>query len=144
MNAPERIDGTRRVFLSPRLARGDLATRLRREMQGDVLFDAGSRGRYSTDASVYQVEPIGVAVPRTEADLAIALDVARDLKVPVLPRGGGTSQCGQTIGAALVIDHSKWLNEVVGFDEQAAKADPANATVTVQPGLALDALTARL
>ncbi|MFN7644038.1 MAG: FAD-binding and (Fe-S)-binding domain-containing protein [Burkholderiales bacterium] len=144
MNAPERIDGTRRVFLSPRLARGDLATRLRREMQGDVLFDAGSRGRYSTDASVYQVEPIGVAVPRTEADLAIALDVARDLKVPVLPRGGGTSQCGQTIGAALVIDHSKWLNEVVGFDERAAKADPANATVTVQPGLALDALNARL
>jgi FAD/FMN-containing dehydrogenase/Fe-S oxidoreductase len=144
MNAPERIDGARRVFLSPRLARSDLATRLRREMQGDVLFDAGSRGRYSTDASVYQVEPIGVAVPRTEADLAIALDVARDLKVPVLARGGGTSQCGQAIGAALVIDHSKWLNEVVGFDERAAKADPENATVTVQPGLALDALNARL
>ena len=144
MNAPERIDGTRRVFLSPRLARGDLATRLRREMQGDVLFDVASRGRYSTDASVYQVDPIGVAVPRTEADLAIALDVARDLKVPVLPRGGGTSQCGQTVGAALVIDHSKWLNEVIGFDERAAKADPANATVTVQPGLALDALNARL
>ena len=144
MNAPERIDGTRRVFLSPRLARGDLATRLRREMQGDVLFDVASRGRYSTDASVYQVEPIGVAVPRTEADLAIALDVARDLKVPVLARGGGTSQCGQTVGAALVIDHSKWLNEVIGFDERAAKADPANATVTVQPGLALDALNARL
>jgi FAD/FMN-containing dehydrogenase/Fe-S oxidoreductase len=144
MNAPERLDGSRRVFLSPRLARNDLATRLRREMQGDVLFDAGARGRYSTDASVYQIEPIGVAVPRTEADLAIALDVARDLKVPVLPRGAGTSQCGQTIGAALVIDHSKWLNEVVAFDEQAAKADPTNATVTVQPGIALDALNARL
>jgi FAD/FMN-containing dehydrogenase/Fe-S oxidoreductase len=144
MNAPERIDGARRVFLSPRLARSDLATRLRREMQGDVLFDAASRGRYSTDASVYQVEPIGVAVPRTEADLAIALDVARDLKVPVLPRGGGTSQCGQTIGQALVIDHSKWLNEVVDFDARAAAADPSNATVTVQPGIALDALNAFL
>lgn len=144
MNAPAKIDGGRRVFLSPRLARSDLATRLRREMQGDVLFDAASRGRYSTDASVYQVEPIGVAVPRTEADLAIALDVARDLKVPVLPRGGGTSQCGQTVGAALVIDHSKWLREVVAFDAAAAKADPARATVTVQPGIALDALNAFL
>ena len=144
MNAPEKIDGGRRVFLSPRLARSDLATRLRREMQGDVLFDAASRGRYSTDASVYQVEPIGVAVPRTEADLAIALDVTRDLKVPVLPRGGGTSQCGQTVGAALVIDHSKWLREVVAFDAAAAKADPTRATVTVQPGIALDALNAFL
>jgi FAD/FMN-containing dehydrogenase/Fe-S oxidoreductase len=144
MNAPGKIDGSRRVFLSPRLARSDLATRLRREMQGDVLFDAASRGRYATDASVYQVEPIGVAVPRTEADLAIALDVARDLKVPVLPRGGGTSQCGQTVGAALVIDHSKWLNEVLGFDAAATRADPTRATVTVQPGIALDALNAFL
>ncbi|HMS80087.1 MAG TPA: FAD-binding oxidoreductase, partial [Burkholderiaceae bacterium] len=113
-------------------------------MQGDVLFDAASRGRYATDASVYQVEPIGVAVPRSEADLAIALDVARDLKVPVLPRGGGTSQCGQTVGAALVSDHTKWLNGVVAFDAQAAKADPSRATVTVQPGIALDALNAFL
>jgi FAD/FMN-containing dehydrogenase/Fe-S oxidoreductase len=144
MNAPGKIDGSRRVFLSPRLARSDLATRLRREMQGDVLFDAASRGRYATDASVYQVEPIGVAVPRTEADLAIALDVARDLKVPVLPRGGGTSQCGQTVGAALVIDHSKWLNEVLAFDAAAARGDPTRATVTVQPGIALDALNAFL
>jgi FAD/FMN-containing dehydrogenase/Fe-S oxidoreductase len=144
MNAPERVEPARRVFLSPRLARSDLATRLRREMRGDVLFDAASRGRYATDASVYQVEPIGVAVPRSEEDLAIALDVARDLKVPVLPRGGGTSQCGQTIGQALVIDHSKWLNEVVSFDAAAAKADPSDATVTVQPGIVLDALNAFL
>jgi FAD/FMN-containing dehydrogenase/Fe-S oxidoreductase len=144
MNAPARLDASRRVFLSPRLARSDLATRLRREMQGDVLFDAASRGRYSTDASVYEVMPIGVAVPRTEADLAIALDVARDLKVPVLPRGAGTSQGGQTVGAALVIDHSKWLDAVVDFDEHAARADPAKSTVTVQPGIVLDALNAHL
>jgi len=144
MNAPERIDGARRVFLSPRLARSDLATRLSREMQGDVLFDAASRGRYATDASIYQIDPIGVAVPRTEADLVIALDVARDLKVPVLPRGGGTSQCGQTVGAALVIDHSKWLDGVVAFDAAAAKADPTRATVTVQPGMVLDRLNAFL
>jgi FAD/FMN-containing dehydrogenase/Fe-S oxidoreductase len=144
MNAPERIDGSRRVFLSPRLARGDLATRLAREMRGDVLFDAASRGRYATDASIYQVQPLGVAVPRNEADLAIALDVARDLKVPVLARGGGTSQCGQTVGEALVVDHSKWLDEVVSFDAQAARRDPANATVCVQPGMVLDRLNAYL
>jgi FAD/FMN-containing dehydrogenase/Fe-S oxidoreductase len=132
------------VFLSPRLARSDLATRLRREMRGDVLFDAGSRGRYSTDASIYQIQPIGVAVPQTEADLAVALDVARDLKVPVLPRGGGTSQCGQTVGEALVIDHSKWLNQVTDFDAEQARRDPDRATVTVQPGMVLDRLNAYL
>ena len=134
----------RRVFLSPQLARSDLARRLSREMRGDVLFDAASRGRYATDASIYQIQPLGVAVPQTEADLAIALDVARDLKVPVLARGGGTSQCGQTVGAALVIDHSKHLDQLVSFDADAARRDPDNATVTVQPGMVLDRLNAFL
>ena len=86
-----------------------LARRLRAETQGEVLFDAPSRGRYATDASIYQIMPVGVLVPKSERDIATALDIARDLKVPVLPRGGGTSQCGQTIGAALVIDNSKHL-----------------------------------
>jgi FAD/FMN-containing dehydrogenase len=144
MNARDESLNARRVFLSPRLARSDLSLRLQREMQGDVLFDAASRGRYSTDASIYQVQPIGVAVPKTEADLAIALDAARDLKVAILPRGGGTSQCGQTVGEALVIDHSKWLNQVVEFDAEQARRDPANATVTVQPGMVLDRLNAFL
>jgi FAD/FMN-containing dehydrogenase/Fe-S oxidoreductase len=144
MNARDESLNARRVFLSPRLARSDLSLRLQREMQGDVLFDAASRGRYSTDASIYQVQPIGVAVPKTEADLAIALDAARDLKVAVLPRGGGTSQCGQTVGEALVIDHSKWLNQVVEFDAEQARRDPENATVTVQPGMVLDRLNAFL
>ncbi len=134
----------RRVFLSPQLARSDLSARLSREMRGDVLFDAASRGRYSTDASIYQIQPLGVAVPQTEADLAIALDVARDLKVPVLARGGGTSQCGQTVGAALVIDHSKHLDQLVSFDAEAARRDPDNATATVQPGMVLDRLNAFL
>jgi FAD/FMN-containing dehydrogenase/Fe-S oxidoreductase len=132
------------MFLSPQLARSDLAMRLSREMRGDVLFDAASRGRYSTDASIYQIQPLGVAVPQSEADLAIALDVARDLKVPVLARGGGTSQCGQTVGAALVIDHSKHLDQLVSFDADAARRDPDNATVTVQPGMVLDRLNAFL
>ncbi|HVL55467.1 MAG TPA: FAD-linked oxidase C-terminal domain-containing protein [Burkholderiaceae bacterium] len=125
------------MFLSPAAGGSDLAVRLRRELAGDVLFDPFSRGRYATDASIYQVEPIGVVVPRTEADVRVALDVARDLRVPVLPRGAGSSQCGQTVGEALVIDHSKWLNSIVAFDADAR-------SVTVQPGVVLDQLNAFL
>ena len=114
-----------------------LAQRLRRELRGEVLFDAGSRGRYSTDASIYQIEPLGVVVPADEEDARIALATAREAGVPVLPRGGGTSQCGQTVGAALVIDLSKHLNGIVAFDKEAR-------TVTVQPGVVLDHLNAYL
>ena len=69
-----------------------LAGRLRAETEGEVLFDAPSRGRYATDASIYQIMPVGVLVPKSERDVATALDIARDLKVPVLPRGAGTSE----------------------------------------------------
>ncbi|MGE5160102.1 MAG: FAD-binding oxidoreductase, partial [Betaproteobacteria bacterium] len=115
----------------------ELARRLRGAVQGDVLFDRASRGRYSTDASIYQIEPIGVLVPRSHEDVRAAVDVCRQLGVPLLPRGGGSSQCGQTVGAALVIDHSKFLNGVVAFDRDAM-------TVTVEPGIVLDALNAWL
>ncbi len=118
-------------------AAGRLEERLKREVQGEVLFDAGSRGRYATDASIYQIEPIGVVVPSSEDDALVALEIARDAGVPVLPRGGGTSQCGQTVGAALVIDVSKRLNQVTAFDREAR-------TVEVQPGVVLDHLNAYL
>jgi FAD/FMN-containing dehydrogenase len=114
-----------------------LAARLRREVRGDVLFDAASRGRYSTDASIYQIEPVGVVVPQTEEDALAALHIAIEEGVPVLPRGGGTSQCGQTVGAALVIDHSKHLDRIIRFDAE-------SRTVTVQPGVVLDQLNAYL
>src|SRR5688572_1289400 len=114
-----------------------LAARLRREVRGDVLFDAASRGRYSTDASIYQVEPVGVVVPQTEEDALAAFRIGIEEGVPVLPRGGGTSQCGQTVGAALVIDHSRHLNRVLAFDKDAR-------TATVQPGVILDQLNAYL
>ena len=94
----------------------NLAERLRREIEGDVLFDAASRGRYATDASIYQIDPIGVVVPKTEQDVTIALQIAREEKIPILPRGAGTSQCGQTVGAALVIDGSKYLNHIFDFE----------------------------
>jgi FAD/FMN-containing dehydrogenase/Fe-S oxidoreductase len=114
-----------------------LSRRLRAETQGEVLFDASARGRYATDASIYQVMPVGVFVPRTARDVAIAIDIARDLKVPVLPRGAGTSQCGQTVGATLVIDNSKYLRAILEVDAE-------NHTAKVEPGLVLDHLNAAL
>ena len=96
-----------------------------------MLFDAFSRGRYSTDASIYQIEPIGVVVPRSEQDVARIIQIAAEEKVPVLPRGGGTSQCGQTVGEAVVIDVSKHLDQVLSFD-------PERREAWVQPGLVLD------
>jgi FAD/FMN-containing dehydrogenase/Fe-S oxidoreductase len=114
-----------------------LEARLKAEIHGDVLFDAFSRGRYSTDASIYQVEPIGVVVPDTEQDALRALEIAVDANVAILPRGAGTSQCGQTVGAALIIDNSKYLNRILGFDA-------AKGTVWVEPGVVLDQLNAYL
>ena len=111
--------------------------RLRHHVRGRVMFDAASRGRYATDASIYQQMPLGVFVPADEADVEAALAVARELALPVLPRGGGTSQCGQTVGEALVIDQSPHLRRVLELDTEAHR-------VTVQPGLVLDHLNARL
>ena len=101
------------------------------------MFDAFSRGRYSTDASIYQIEPIGVVIPRNEEAARIALQIAAEEDVPILPRGAGTSQCGQTVGAALVIDCSKFLNQIVEFNAQRREA-------VVQPGVVLDQLNAFL
>jgi len=123
--------------LHPRTGDGALAARLRREIRGEVLFDRASRGRYATDASIYQIEPVGVVVPRSEEDARVAIQIAADQGVPILPRGAGTSQCGQTVGAALVLDNSKYLNQIVAFDKEAR-------TAVVQPGLVLDALNACL
>jgi FAD/FMN-containing dehydrogenase/Fe-S oxidoreductase len=125
------------IALDSRVAAAALAADLRQHTQGEVLFDAASRGRYSTDASIYQIEPVGVLVPRTEDDVAAALQIAAAHRVPVLARGGGTSQCGQTVGAALVIDTTKHLREVTAVDLERGE-------VEVQPGIVLDALNAQL
>ncbi|MGH8830758.1 MAG: FAD-binding oxidoreductase, partial [Polaromonas sp.] len=116
---------------------GRLAARLAAETRGEVLFSGADRGRYATDASIYQVMPVGVLVPRTAADVKIALDICRDLQVPIVPRGGGTSQCGQTIGAGLVIDHAKHLRNIL-------HVDVAERTAAVEPGMVLDHLNAAL
>ncbi|MBI2754456.1 MAG: FAD-binding protein [Betaproteobacteria bacterium] len=127
--------GTPRKRRSPDVS--GLEPRLRREVDGEVLFDSASRGRYSTDASIYQIEPVGVVVPRTEEAARAALAIAIEHGVPVLPRGAGSSQCGQTVGAALVIDDSKYLKRLIEFD-------PERRVAVVQPGLVLDSLNAQL
>ncbi|HUA54642.1 MAG TPA: FAD-linked oxidase C-terminal domain-containing protein, partial [Candidatus Sulfotelmatobacter sp.] len=114
-----------------------LAARLRKEVEGEVLFDAASRGRYSTDASIYQIEPLGVVVAKNEADIRTAVEIAREEGVPVLPRGAGTSQCGQAVGRALVVDVSKHLRRIKALDVAAKR-------VTVEPGIVLDQLNAQL
>ena len=114
-----------------------LAKRLRQETSGEVMTDIASRGRYATDASIYQAMPVAVFVPKTAEDIANAIQIAAELKVPVLARGGGTSQCGQTTGAALVIDNSKYFRSTVDLNLD-------NGTVDVEPGMVLDHLNASL
>ena len=117
--------------------REQLATRLRRETRGEVLFSRADRGRYATDASIYQIEPVGVFVPRTIEDVTTAMAIARESDVPVLPRGGGTSQCGQTVNRALVLDCSKYLRNVL-------EIDPDRRRALVEPGIVLGHLNAAL
>ena len=116
---------------------GRLAAALAAETQGEVLFSGADRGRYATDASIYQVVPAGVFVPRHAADVKTALDICRDMQVPIVPRGGGTSQCGQTVGAGLVIDYSKHVRNILSVDAEARTAE-------VEPGIVLDHLNAAL
>jgi len=114
-----------------------LAARLARDLEGEVLFDRFSRGRYATDASHYQIEPVGVIVPKTDEDVRVAMAAAREEGVPLVPRGGGTSQSGQTVGRALVMDFSKYLKRLISVD-------PAARSCVVEPGIVLEDLNRQL
>ncbi|QPF83017.1 FAD-binding protein [Bradyrhizobium genosp. L] len=114
-----------------------LEQRLRSNLTGDVLFDAFNRGRYATDASFYQIMPAGVVVPRTIDEALRALAIARDDGRIVTPRGGGTSQCGQTVNDGIVVDLSKHLNKIVSLDVE-------SRTCVVEPGIVLDDLNRQL
>jgi FAD/FMN-containing dehydrogenase/Fe-S oxidoreductase len=116
---------------------GDLAARLAREITGEVLFDSFSRGRYATDASFYQIMPAGVVVPRSMDEALRVLAIARDEGRIVTPRGGGTSQCGQTINDGVVLDVSKYLNRILSLDVE-------KRTCVVEPGIVLDDLNRQL
>ena len=114
-----------------------LEQNLKADVAGEVYFDMFNRGRYATDASHYQVMPAGVVVPRTTEDVRQTLFHARAEGVPVLARGGGSSQCGQTVGPGLVVDHSKYLNRMLELDLE-------NRRCVVEPGIVLDELNAQL
>jgi FAD/FMN-containing dehydrogenase/Fe-S oxidoreductase len=115
-----------------RVAR-DLAERL----DGDVRFDRHDRMLYATDASIYQVEPVGVVVPRHLDDVAETVRYCREHGLPILPRGGGTSLCGQTVNTAVVIDFSVYCRGLVDIDA-------TRRTARVEPGIVLDALNEQL
>lgn len=108
----------------------DFTSELKRHFRGDVLTDTASRILYSTDASIYQMMPLGVAVPQTQDDLICALELAARYRVPILPRGGGSSLAGQAIGPALILDTSRFLNKILAIDPEAQ-------TATVEPGVIL-------
>jgi FAD/FMN-containing dehydrogenase/Fe-S oxidoreductase len=114
-----------------------LEHRLKREISGDVWFDRFTRGRYATDASHYQMMPLGVVAPRSVAEAERAIALARTDGVTVLPRGGGTSQSGQTVNHSLVIDCSKYLNRILDLDV-------AGRRCVVEPGIVLDDLNRQL
>jgi len=132
---PDR-NGAPRPAREPVLA-DRVAARLRAAVRGDVLFDRTTRGMYATDASIYQIVPLGVVVPRTPEDIEATIAIAREEGISVTARGGGTSQCGQTVGAGLIVDVSRYLREIVSLDVAARR-------VRVQPGIVLDALNAAL
>ncbi|HTS42111.1 MAG TPA: FAD-linked oxidase C-terminal domain-containing protein [Xanthobacteraceae bacterium] len=114
-----------------------LERRLKGELTGDVNFDRFTRGRYATDASHYQIMPLGVATPRTIEEAERAIGICREEGVSVLPRGGGSSQAGQTVNESLVIDCSKYLTRVLDLDVAGRRAK-------VEPGIVLDDLNRAL
>jgi FAD/FMN-containing dehydrogenase/Fe-S oxidoreductase len=115
----------------------ELKRRLEEKIEGEVRFDKISRALYSTDASVYLIEPLGVVVAKTREDIIQALAICRTFRCPVTMRGGGTSQAGQAIGAGIQIDTSKYYNRLL-------EVNAAERWVRVEPGIVLDELNAQL
>ena len=110
---------------------------LKINIRGDILTDKGSLGMYATDASVYQINPVVIVLPVDKEDVLVAMKIAADHGVTILPRGGGTSLAGQTVGHSMVLDFSKYMNQVLELNEE-------EGWVRVQPGLVRDELNAYL
>ena len=108
----------------------DFIAELRKHFTGDIRLDEGSRILYSTDASIYQIEPLGVVLPRTQDDLQSVVELAAKYRVPILPRGSGSSLAGQAVGEALILDCSRWLDAIINIDLD-------SKTATVEPGVVL-------
>ncbi len=111
----------------------DFIDELRKHFTGDIRLDPGSRVLYSTDASIYEIEPLGIVLPRTQDDLLFAVELAAKYRIPILPRGSGSSLAGQAIGEALILDCSRWLDQIVEVNADAK-------TATVEPGVVLSTL----
>ena len=101
----------------------DLVAELRKQFRGDIRQDLASKILYSTDASIYQIEPAGVLIPRTPEDLQVAVELAARHRVPVTARGAGTSLAGQAIGPGLILDCSRWLDRILEIDSGAPHGD---------------------
>lgn len=112
----------------------DFILELRKVFRGDIRLDNATRTLYSTDASIYQIEPMGVVIPRTQEDLIAVVELAAKYKIPVLPRGSGSSLAGQAIGHALILDCSRYL------DHMPLEIDGESYTATVEPGVILSSL----
>ena len=110
---------------------------LTQQVEGEVRFDDYSRALYSTDASLYQINPVGVVIPRTKADVQRTVQICYKNDVPILPRGGGTSLAGQTVGRAVIIDFSKYMNQII-------EVNVAEHWARVEPGIVLDELNSQL
>lgn len=115
------------------VARPGFEHKLKNQIKGEFLFDTFSRGRYSTDASFYQMMPTGVVIPHNIEDVEACISLAREEEISILARGGGTSQCGQTVNHSLVIDNTKHLNRILELDVE-------NQRCVVEPGIVLDEL----
>lgn len=122
---------------APGVDRESLRRELVSHISGEVRFDALSRALYATDASVYQISPLGVVIPKNRADIAAALEICRRFRCPITMRGGGTSQAGQAIGAGVQIDTSKYYNRILEVNAEQRWA-------RVEPGIVLDELNAHL
>src|SRR3990172_9472533 len=118
-------------------SRTGLATDLARAVKGEVRFDPYARLLYSTDASAYQIEPIGVVIPRDRDDVAAVMEITARHRVPVLARGDGSSLAGQAVGAAVVVDFSKYMRRIL-------EINPEERWVRAEPGVVCDALNAAL
>ena len=117
--------------------RGDLAQQIRRRISGEVRFDPFSRVLYSTDASIYQMEPVGVVIPRNTEDVLAVMEMAQESHVPVLPRGAGTSLADQSVNHAIVMDFSKYMDQLLEVNQEERWA-------RVQPGIVLEQLNQQL
>jgi len=122
---------------SDNLLYADIEASLKNKLCGEVYFDAITRTLYSTDASNYQIEPVGVVIPKNDDDIAQTLEIASKYDVAILPRGSGSSLAGQAVGHALVIDLSKYFNQILEVNAE-------EKTVRVQAGMFLDQLNKNL